>query len=83
MDIGGMEMAMYDRKQPYVIQEKPGKKAYCACGLTGNPPYCDGSHKGTGKQPFIVNIEEPKTVAICGCGKSGNLPSCDGTHTKL
>jgi CDGSH-type Zn-finger protein len=62
-----------------------GNYAWCACGGSKNPPYCDGSHKesGTGKTPLVVKIEEDKKVAWCGCGQSGNAPYCDGTHSKL
>ncbi|MGO0061442.1 CDGSH iron-sulfur domain-containing protein [Brevibacillus fluminis] len=77
-------MGMYDKNKPYVIVEEPGLKMYCACGLTEEAPYCDGSHNGkeTGKRPYLVKIEETKTVRVCGCGRSGRLPWCDGTHDK-
>ncbi len=69
--------------RPYVCQEEPGDRWYCACGKSQNQPYCDGSHKGTGIAPIKVTIEEAKSVAWCGCRKSANLPFCDGTHSSL
>ncbi len=51
---------MSDRKKPYVIEEDPGTKAYCACDRSGNKPYCDGAHQGTGQKPFVVMIEDKK-----------------------
>ena len=70
------------QKMPYVIEEEPGKKAWCACGKSANQPYCDGSHVGTGCVPVVVEITEKKHVAWCGCRKTGNAPFCDGTHSK-
>ena len=32
------------QKGPYVKEEQPGKKFWCACGESKNQPYCDGSH---------------------------------------
>jgi CDGSH-type Zn-finger protein len=70
-------------KEPYIIEESPGTRYYCACRRSDNPPYCDGSHEGTGLKPFKVEITEKKKVAVCGCGRSANLPFCDGTHRSL
>jgi len=71
------------QKGPYVVDETPGKKAWCRCGRSQNQPYCDGSHKGTGLSPIVTEIAEEKKVAWCGCKQSGNKPFCDGTHSKL
>lgn len=71
--------------RPIVIDETPGKKAYCQCGLSANLPYCDGSHsrEGTGLAPIVVVVDAPGKKAVCQCHQSGNRPWCDGTHSKL
>ena len=74
---------MSQRKEPYVVEESPGTKYYCACQRSSDLPYCDGTHEGTGIQPYTVEIERPTTVAICGCGRSSKKPYCDGTHETL
>ena len=70
---------------PIVVDETAGKKAYCQCGLTANPPYCDGTHsrEGTGIVPIVVELEEAGKKAVCQCHQSGNKPWCDGTHSRL
>ena len=68
---------------PFKAEIKSGdRKAICACGKTQNGPYCDGSHKGSGIAPTVLNFDEDKTVFFCGCGRSGNKPFCDGSHSK-
>jgi len=71
------------QKSPFVMDEKAGKKAFCSCGLSANNPYCDGSHKGSGFSPEIVEITEDKKVAWCGCKHSKKGAFCDGTHKSL
>ncbi len=71
------------RQSPYVLNVEPKKYAWCACGLSSNQPFCDGSHKDTDIKPLIVEITEEKKVAWCGCKHSRNKPFCDGTHNKL
>ena len=70
---------------PIVIDEMPGKKTYCQCGLSSNLPYCDGTHsrEGTGVTPITAQIEKAGKKAVCQCHQSGNLPWCDGTHSRL
>ncbi|NBS79664.1 CDGSH iron-sulfur domain-containing protein [bacterium] len=40
------------QSSPYKIDAKSGQTlAFCTCGQSKNPPFCDGSHKGSGKAP--------------------------------
>lgn len=71
------------QRSPYVVNEEPGIKFWCACGKSASQPYCDGSHKGTGLVPVKVTLEEEKRVAWCGCKHSKNCPYCDGSHRDL
>ncbi len=70
--------------RPMVIEETPGKKAYCECGHSANLPYCDGSHsrESTGVTPCVVEVTEAGKKAVCQCHRSGNIPWCDGTHSQ-
>ncbi len=78
-----MEKPIITQTKPYVIEEEPGTKYWCACGKSNNQPYCDGSHKGTGIAPVKVEIKESKKVYWCGCKHSKKSPFCDGTHREL
>ncbi|HMU85530.1 MAG TPA: CDGSH iron-sulfur domain-containing protein [Leptospiraceae bacterium] len=70
-------------KAPFVCEEKQGTtKFWCACGLSQNQPYCDGSHKRekTGMSPVKVEFSEDKKVAWCRCKQTKTPPFCDGSH---
>ena len=71
--------------KPIVVDETPGKKAYCQCGLSVNLPYCDGAHsrEGTGISPIVCEIDQAGKKALCQCHQSGEPPWCDGAHSKL
>jgi CDGSH-type Zn-finger protein len=71
--------------KPIVVEETPGKKAYCQCGLSDKLPYCDGTHarENTGISPVVIEVPDAGKKAVCQCHQSGNLPWCDGTHGKL
>ncbi|MFQ5423719.1 MAG: CDGSH iron-sulfur domain-containing protein [Phycisphaerae bacterium] len=69
---------------PIVVDETPGKKAYCQCGLSAKLPYCDGAHsrEGTDVSPIVLTLEEASKKAVCQCYRSANKPWCDGTHSQ-
>ena len=78
-----MDSPEIPQKFPYIVDETPGKKAWCSCGKSAKQPYCDGSHKGTGFVPMIVEIDVAKKVAWCGCKHTSLPPYCDGSHGDL
>ncbi len=48
-------LVRHDRNRPYLIQVGDQNIAICACGLSKNKPYCDGTHK-------ITRDEEPEKL---------------------
>lgn len=69
--------------KPAVMKLEPGKYFWCACGLSKNQPWCDGSHKDTEFKPVQVEITEEKNYAMCTCKRSAKGAFCDGTHRDL
>jgi CDGSH-type Zn-finger protein len=68
------------RSQPRVVVLKPGNYYWCACGRTRRPPYCDGSHKGSGISPVRHVQSVEGEVTLCGCQQSSTPPLCDDRH---
>jgi CDGSH-type Zn-finger protein len=68
---------------PLVLELAPGTYNWCQCGQTKTPPFCDGSHAGSGITPLAFTVEETKTVAVCSCGLTADPPFCDGSHKAL
>mgnify|MGYP001768788528 CR=1 FL=1 len=72
------------QKSPYAVDVEAGKTYFwCACGLSKNQPFCDGSHKVTRFTPLKYEATKSERVWFCGCKRSANKPLCDGTHKKL
>jgi CDGSH-type Zn-finger protein len=79
-----MTEAHVAQKGPFQVELKAGEKYFwCACGLSKEQPWCDGSHKGTGFKPVVFVAEKTETVYMCGCKHTRGRPFCDGTHETL
>lgn len=68
--------------KPMMVTPAAGTYAWCQCGKTKTPPYCDGSHEGTGITPLMFEADGKTEIALCTCGLTGNPPYCDGSHEK-
>ncbi len=69
--------------KPLPLEVEAGTHWWCSCGRSANPPFCDGSHKGTGLQPVKIEVAETKTLWWCQCKHTANPPLCDGAHKNL
>jgi CDGSH-type Zn-finger protein len=67
-------------KQPIEKELEAGTYYWCSCGLSKTAPFCDGSHKATGKSPMQFEVKEKKKVWLCTCGRTKTPPYCDGAH---
>ncbi len=71
-------------KSPAMVDLEAGKTYFwCACGRSGNQPFCDGSHAGTGLSPVKFTASKDGKSALCQCKGTANQPFCDGTHARL
>ena len=73
------------QKSPYKVKvEKDKTYFWCACGLSRQQPFCDGTHKKDGKYKSIKYLaEESKEIYLCGCKMTKHPPLCDGSHSKF
>ena len=71
-------------KHPIGVELTEGESyTWCRCGQSGNQPFCDGSHRGSGLSPLSFQAEESGTAYLCQCKTTRNPPYCDGSHQKL
>jgi CDGSH-type Zn-finger protein len=78
-----MQDKIIKNKNPQKINLETGKDYFwCACGLSKDGIFCDGSHKNTNLQPVKFTVPETKPYFLCGCKNTNNKPFCDGAHSK-
>lgn len=72
------------QRKPCLVEVEGGKTYFwCACGLSKNQPFCDGSHKATNLQPFKWVADETGEKLLCACKQTAGRPFCDGSHNRL
>jgi methylamine---glutamate N-methyltransferase subunit C len=72
-----------DNKPKTVTLEKGEKYLFCTCGRSGDQPFCDGSHAGTGLTPKSFVAEQDGEAVLCQCKHTSDAPFCDGTHSRF
>ena len=70
------------KNMPFSVTLGPGTYHWCSCGRSAKEPFCDGSHKDSGKEPLEFTLAEKKQVILCACQKTRTPPFCDGSHAR-
>lgn len=79
-----MEKGQAANNVPQIVELEEGKRyAWCSCGKSESPLWCNGAHSGSEFRPAVFISEETKNAAICTCKQTSNPPYCDGSHKGL
>jgi CDGSH-type Zn-finger protein len=69
------------RFQPSKVRLFKGKReAWCTCGKSIKPPFCDGTHRETSFKPLKFTPEWDEEALLCNCKYTKNPPYCDCSH---
>lgn len=77
-----MKSKIYNTK-PAILELEAGEYFWCACGLSGHQPMCDGEHTGTGLRSKKFTLTERTVVRLCNCKQTKTPPFCDGSHAGM
>ena len=72
-----------DNKPASVDLEQGEEYYFCTCGRSEGQPFCDGSHVGTGFEPYEFTADEDGEAMLCQCKHTDMKPFCDGTHAEF
>ena len=72
---------MKKQLQPTLI-EQTKKIALCACKLSDNGIYYNGSHKCYEKLSYIMKSIEVNKIFACAFGEGKDYHFCDGSQSK-
>jgi len=79
-----MSKAHIAAKEPKEVELKAGKRySWCACGLSNEQPFCDGTHQKGDLRPQLIKAEKDENAWLCQCKQTKNPPYCDGSHNSL
>ena len=78
-----MSNAKIAGRKPTKVSLEAGEHHWCACGLSSNQPFCDGSHRGTGITPLAFKVDAADDAWLCMCKQTAGPPFCDGKHASL
>jgi CDGSH-type Zn-finger protein len=72
------------QRSPLAVEVEAGRQYWwCACGMSKQQPFCDGSHKGSAHTPVAFTAERSERVWLCACKQSARAPFCDGSHNRV
>lgn len=79
-----MTQAAIGGRKPILAALKARQYYYwCACGLSANQPWCDGSHSAGNFLPLVWQPAHDQEVLLCTCKRTATPPYCDGSHNQL
>jgi sterol desaturase/sphingolipid hydroxylase (fatty acid hydroxylase superfamily)/CDGSH-type Zn-finger protein len=82
----GSEISKSYKKESYIIYKpakmdlEQGKYLWCACGMSKDNPFCNGSHHGTSVKPVYFEVKKKRKMSLCTCKLTKTPPYCDGAH---